>query len=147
MNIIKRNIMFIFTIIVAFALITSCEDKKDDDQHELVGTWEWQKSTYYSPTIAIPDTTWIDEAGELFGMTLEIKDDDTIEMAITGFFEMTLAGTWDVSGSTVTMTVEGDVTEMEYDISGSDLTLTYFEEGDTDFGVPDAWVVGEYTKK
>ena len=136
--------MIIFIVII-FALIISCEDKKDDP-HELVGTWEWQKSTYYSPTFASPDTTWIVESSSDDGLTIQFKDNDDFEMSMTGIFELTVDGTWDVSGSTVTIAIWGESNEMEYAITGDDLIWTYFEEGDPDFDEPDAWVVEEYTK-
>lgn len=141
---IKQSLITLLLMVGMIFLVASCEDKKEDEQHELVGTWDWTKTMTYFGSLSAPDSTEEETpVAGVYELSGEFWDDNTyaITATISGS-PQTETGTWSVSGNTITW--DNDPTDIdEYSISGNKLTMT----SQSTVNSYTIWYVSEWTKK
>lgn len=112
----KTLIKLSFVLFLALPLLfTSCE--KDEEIHELVGTWEYSESEQ-DLTLSLSITFHSDNTGK---MTLIVTFEGETETESGDF-------TWSTQGDTLNITEDGETDSIKYSISGNKLTIT--EDGE-----------------
>ena len=108
----QKKILVLLLVLALALSIVACGSSSDS----LVGTWKITGGSYYDDDMLGDDSVSI---------TFEYKKngDFVMTMSLYGMSEKA-EGTWKVSGSELTMTVDGDPLVSNYKVSGKTLTLT-----------------------
>ena len=147
MKLIKSTVMG--TAVLAL-LAVACEDS-EPSVHELVGTWKsTSRTTYYGASIAAADSTYAN--ADYTNETLVFDADESGTSTDTFGYESYITDfTWSTSGTILSLTIEfGDATitiPATYDVTGTTLTLTSHEDADPDIDYPERRSVTMYTQQ
>ena len=120
----------VLVLLLVFALalsVAACGGSGGGSSSDLVGTWSVTGGTYFG----------LDDEGVPEGMsiTFEFKKDGGFALTVSLFGESeTAEGTWTVSGSKVTMTVDDDPLTTSYTISGNTLNMTVVDTSASEDG-------------
>ncbi|MCH7764317.1 MAG: PPC domain-containing protein [Candidatus Marinimicrobia bacterium] len=129
MQLIKSKLLFIFTIIVAFVLITSCEDKKDDAApgEDLYGVWSVESESF---SLTFGGVTFEESTDYSNRLVLEKMFVEFEKASLTTCENDICSSTHSCEASTITYEdgkisteMDGEPMEMEYTISNNTLTM------------------------
>ncbi|MEJ2055341.1 MAG: lipocalin family protein [Calditrichaceae bacterium] len=124
-----NNQKFIFIVLIVILteilFITHCSDSTSNSEGTLEGKWLLTKVTTTTPLGSYSENP----AEEGYTVRLTINNDNTytvVEADESGS-EVT-NGTWSKSGNTLTIVDGDDVREVEYDLDGDKLRISFEEE-------------------
>lgn len=147
----KRIIPILTGTALLALLAVGCEEESTEPEiHELVGTWGATSVTfYYGASVESPDSS---EVHPVDSEVLTFNEDNTGIVSHSAEDETeTTDFTWSASGSDLTVTFEENGTTISstvtYAVSGNTLTITGHSEADPDFDEPETWFVSVYQKQ
>lgn len=114
-------------IAIGLALIVGCGGGGSGTTYGLPGSWVFAKVDTTSPYTG---TITLTSAMGIITGTITFNENGTF--TASGNYNTdsgSINGTWSASGSTLTLTAEGDTQSVSYSISGSVLTMSASEEG------------------
>ena len=130
MKSIKKMILMLICISLICCLYTGCTEKSEStgpEGNSLVGTWMLTKMSMVFAGFTVD----IDPAETGLMITLKINADGTYSSATTDEgVTTTVNGTWSSNNNVLTVTEDGETSEMDYSLSGDELIFTFDEEDD-----------------
>ena len=126
-------------VLAAGAILTlACSDDNGSgpNRNSLVGTWD---ATSMEFVLRSNPAIRVDVVNDLAAtVTVAFEDDDsfTVLVQVPGEPDEIIAGTWSVSGNTITLNPDGEPFDWQFAVSLSGDTLT-LEGGDVAFDVDD----------
>lgn len=113
---------------ISLGLTTGCGGSNDSSDSDLVGLWTLVTWRAVGTDVPGGDMTLTVTAGQV-AATIDIKSNGTIVGSITFMGDTTaVAGTWSVSGNTLTILDSDGAMALTFSVSGNTLTLSFDEE-------------------